>query len=246
MGIKQLCLRTLEADGQALLAAAGRDPQAPVAACPPWTVDKLVGHMGRIHTWVTHLITTRAQEPISSRDFAEGPEGDPAARIEWAAEKHAGLVEALRGVDEDEPVWGFLQGVGPARFWHARQALETAMHRWDAQAATGEPEPVDADLGVLGVDEILGLFLPRMAESTAKVSTAATMHLHCTDRDGEWLLRFGENGTTQSHEHAKGDVAVRGGGSDLYLLLWNRIGRQRLEVFGDAALLDRWAERVSI
>jgi uncharacterized protein (TIGR03083 family) len=246
VGIKELCLRTLEADGPALLAAARRDPQATVAACPEWTVDKLVGHMGRIHSWVTELVTTRAQERLSPRAFGEGPEGDPAARIEWAREKHAGLVEALRGVEEDEPVWGFVQGVGPARFWFARQALETSLHRWDAQAAGGDPEPVDADLGVLGVDEILGLFLPGMAESAAQVSTGASMHLHCIDRDGEWLLRFGADGTTLSHEHAKGDVAVRGSGSDLYLLLWNRIGHDRLQVFGDASLLDRWAQSVAI
>jgi uncharacterized protein (TIGR03083 family) len=246
MGIKELCLRTLDADGRALLAAARRDPAAAVPACPGWTVDQLVGHMGRIHSWVTELVTSRTQERSSSRAFGEGPEGDPAARIEWAAERHQKLVEALHGIDEDTPVWGFVEGVGPARFWHARQALETAMHRWDAQAATGEPEPLDGDLSVLGIDEILGLFLPHMAESAAKVSTGASIHLHCTDRDGEWLLRFNPDGTTLSREHAKGDVAVRGTAGDLYLLLFNRIGHDRLEVFGDTALLDRWAEAVTI
>jgi hypothetical protein len=51
---------------------------------------------------------------------------------------------------------------------------------------------------------------------------------------------------TVEHAHAKGDVAVRGTASDLLLLLWNRAGSDRFQVFGDAGLLDRWRAAVTV
>jgi uncharacterized protein (TIGR03083 family) len=246
MSSKALYLRTLGDDGRALLDAARRDPGAAVVAIPEWSLHKLVGHMGRIHTWAAEVVRTRSAERISSRDYSEGPD-DAATRIEWAAERHAELLDALRDLDEDEPVWNFMDNaIAPGRFWHRRQALETGIHRWDAQHAIGDPQPFDADLGVAGVDEILDTFLPRLAESATQVSRGASMHLHCTDREGEWLVRFGPEGAATTREHAKGDVAIRGGGSDLCLLLWNRIGPEGLEVFGDTSLLDRWKASVRI
>ena len=52
-------------------------------------------------------------------------------------------------------------------------------------------------------------------------------------------MRFVGDSAVITREHAKGDVAVRGGASDLLLFLWHRIPADRLEVFGDPALLDR-------
>ena len=69
-----------------------------------------------------------------------------------------------------------------------------------------------------------------------------TIHLHCTDGDGEWLVRLGADGVAVTNEHAKGDVAARGTASDLMLLVWGRIPPERVDVFGDAALLTRWQE----
>ncbi len=245
MSEKELCLRTLGEDGRALLDAARHNPSAAVAA-PGWTVHKLVGHMGRVHTWAAEVVRSRTTERISSRAFPEGPD-DPAMRIQWAAERHADLLNALRDLGEDEPVWNFMDNaIAPGRFWHRRQALETGIHRWDAQHAIGGPQPLDAHLAVVGIDEILETYLPRLAESATQVSTTASMHVHCTDRDGEGLVRFGPEGAVTTREHAKGDLALRGGSSDLYLLLWNRIGHEGFEVFGDTALLDRWKDSVRI
>jgi hypothetical protein len=43
-------------------------------------------------------------------------------------------------------------------------------------------------------------------------------------------------------EHGKGNVAARGPASSLLLLLYRRLapGEGNTEVFGDAAVLDRW------
>jgi uncharacterized protein (TIGR03083 family) len=247
MSIKELALRRLEADGPAFFAAARSDPDAAVRCCPGWTVHQLVGHVGRIHTWAAQVVRSRTDERVDSRLFPEGPD-DPGLRLDWGAERHADLVAALGELDEDEPLWVFLprNQLGTGRFWLRRQAHELALHRWDAQRAAGEAEPLDPELSADGLDELLSLFLPRMAKTTPAVSTTATMHVHCTDRDGEWLVRFGPEGPVVTAEHAKGDLAVRGAAADLYLLLWNRAGRDAVEVFGDASLLDRWAEHVRV
>jgi uncharacterized protein (TIGR03083 family) len=247
MSIKELALRRLEADGRAFLAAARRDPSAPVPSCPGWNLDKLVGHVGRVHTWAAQVVRSRTAEPISSRLFPAGPD-DPTLRLEWARERHAELLDALRGLGEDEPIWVFRpNGPGTGRFWLRRQAHELALHRWDAEQALGAPQPLDGELAADGIDELLAAFLPNMAKSAAHVSRdGATMHVHCTDRDGEWLVRFTPDGPVTTAEHTKADVAVRGPAADLYLCLWNRVSRDRVEVFGDASLLDRWAEHVRI
>jgi uncharacterized protein (TIGR03083 family) len=248
MGIKDLTLGRFAVDGPAFLDAARRDPSAAIRACPGWTVDKLVGHMGRIHTWATQVVRSRTQERIASRLFPEGPADDPQQRIAWARERHAELLAALQDLGEDEQLWTFAPaGIGPGRFWMRRQTHELALHRWDAQDAVGEADPLHPELSADGLDELLSAFLPGLTESAQQVSSdGATMHVHCTDVDGEWLVRFTADGAVTTREHAKGDLAVRGSASDLYLLLWNRTGRDAVEAFGDTSLLDRWAEHVRV
>ena len=126
-------------------------------------------------------------------------------------------------------------------FWSRRVAHETAVHRWDAQAAAGAPEPVDVRLAVDGIQEMFDLLTARPGHERVR-GDGETIHLHCTDTDGEWLVRLTPQGVAVTREHAKGDVAARGTASDLLLLLWGRVPPDRVEVFGDASLLARWQE----
>ena len=83
--------------------------------------------------------------------------------------------------------------------------------------------------------------------------TGQTIHLHATDPEladvegaGEWLITLAPEGLTVTHEHSKGDVAVRGPVSDLLLLLWNRRDTEGLQVFGDESVLDDWRAHVTV
>lgn len=125
-------------------------------------------------------------------------------------------------------------------------ARETAVHRWDAQRAHGEPQPIDAELAADGIDEVCDVMLVafrRWAEHHA-AGRGETYHFHRTDGPGEWLLRFEADDVVMTCAHAKGAVAVRGSASDLLLFLWQRIPTERVEVLGDAALLERYFELV--
>src|SRR5262249_11922066 len=127
-------------------------------------------------------------------------------------------------------------------FWARRTTHETAMHRWDAQHATGSEQAVDPELAADGVDEYLGLlaWFPRR-----RFPEAGTIHLHATDTPGEWLIRFARVGLDVGREQAKGDVAVRGPASDVLLALFGRKPADAVELFGDGALFERFREEAT-
>jgi predicted lipid carrier protein YhbT len=79
----------------------------------------------------------------------------------------------------------------------------------------------------------------------AAAGAGETIHLHCTDREGEWLVRRDAEGLTVTREHAKGDVAARGTASDLLLVLQSRLPVSAVECFGDDTILERWQREVS-
>lgn len=243
--LQELAVRTVRSDGAALAAAARRDPAAAVPSCPGWTMPDLVDHIGRLHRWVGGIVRERSREAVDVRQIPGGPQ-EMAARIEWFEEGAAALADGFAGIGEDDEVWNWRHGAQPVRFWMRRAPLETAVHRWDAQNAVAAETPVDTELAVHGVDEVGELWLPLWRPSALEVSTSESMHLHSTDTEGEWMIRFTPDGAVTTREHAKGDVAVRGTASDLYLLTWNRVGPERFEIFGDGSLLRRFAEHVRI
>ena len=70
---------------------------------------------------------------------------------------------------------------------------ETTVHRADAELALGVADPViDPVVAADGIDEFL-FNLPsarRPYPHLASLPTGASLHLHATDADGEWLIRF--------------------------------------------------------
>jgi uncharacterized protein (TIGR03083 family) len=224
---------------------AGAD--APVPSCPEWTVADLLGHVGRVQNWAATVVERRATEQIRFRELERPPE-DASERAAYVRAGGERLADALSAVDPEVPVWTFVEsatGAGRAAFWQRRQAHEAAIHRYDAQLAAGAPQPVDGALAADGVDELLTVLGPR-SFGAALAGAPATLHLHCTDREGEWLVRLTDTGFEVERAHAKGDVAVRGPASDLFLFSHNRRGTEGLEVFGDAAVLERWREQARL
>lgn len=225
----------------AALADAAREvgPDAAVPATPEWTMAKLVKHTGTTHRWARAATTSTEFPDPAGLDL--GLPDDPAAFPDWLVAGAAAFRDALATVDPDAPCWSW--GVDPhVRFWSRRMAHETSMHRWDAESATGRQAPIGHDLAVDAIDERLEHLVPSMnfdeAGAAALSGDGETVHLHATDGDGEWLLRFGGEGFSWSREHAKGDAALRGPAEDLLLYLVGRRGLDGLEVLGDAGVLD--------
>jgi uncharacterized protein (TIGR03083 family) len=222
----------------------GGDPSTPVPACPGWTITKLVKHTGTAQRWACAIVEARATEPVSpkSLDLGLPTDADTATLADWIAAGGAHLADVLDAVDPGLRVWSWA-GDDRAGFWSRRMAHETAMHRWDAQDARGTAEPIDGDLALDGIQERFDNLSATTARGGAAMTgSGETVHLHCTDREGEWLVRLGPDGAEVSRGHAKGDVAARGSASDLLLMVYGRVPADAVEVFGDAALLRRFQE----
>src|SRR5688572_17018969 len=99
---KDVYIGAIERDGQLLAEAADRGLGAIVLACPGWTVQTILVHLGRVYRSVTEHIVTRATEVIP---FEKTPSPDSFEVVAWFREGHKGLLEAMRGVDPDEAIW---------------------------------------------------------------------------------------------------------------------------------------------
>jgi uncharacterized protein (TIGR03083 family) len=240
-------LASLRTSCEGLLAtAAAADLGWSVPSCPGWDVERLVGHVGRVYRFTTGWVT----EGHGDTPLARPPEG--AAVLDWTRDGLAALEEALAGAGDSGLVRTWT-GERPPMFWPLRMAIETALHRWDAEAAVElasppgtPPTPLDPELAVEGIDELLTVLVPYRA-AEALTGAGETIHLHATDAEGEWVLTLRPDGAPRvEHAHAKGDVAARGPASDLLLFLNNRVPTDRLQAFGDTALLDRWTTSVKL
>jgi uncharacterized protein (TIGR03083 family) len=149
------------------------------------------------------------------------------------------LIERLAGADLTAPCATFA-GPSTRGWWLRRQAMETAVHRWDAERAAGAvPSAIDPDVAEPGIDEWCELESGRWFRSRPDLSL--TVHLHATDDgvgDGEWFVEVTPDGMAWDHGHRKGDIAVRAARSELFLLVWRRVDPTVLEVFGDVARLE--------
>ncbi len=205
-----------------------------------WTVRSVVGHTG----WVLRFAALSLQaEPEDRPTRSSVPEPPPGPDvISWLVESYEELASVLDAVDLASARPTFT-GPQPASWWFRRLGHELAMHRWDVESASTSPEPIDSRQALDGIDEVLEVFVPHRLHFPVLEGNGETVHLHATDiDDGEWLMTYQAESIAWERAHAKGDVAARGPVADLLLMLWGRIPPARLELFGDASLLDRWQE----
>lgn len=225
-------LSALAADSEAF-ADLATDLGAAVPPCPGWTVSDLVGHLGGVYSWATAALEAGGERPSSPRAT---PPDDPAAVVPWFLERRAAVLGALTAREPDAPAWNFTrqEGTFTVGWWRRRQALETSIHLFDLEEATGTGAPIDPELAADGVDEYLTAFLAIAARTDPGPLSGVegTLHVHCTDTEGEWVVDFSGPAPVTRREHAKADTAIRGPASDLFLWVWNRRPLDGLEVFG--------------
>jgi uncharacterized protein (TIGR03083 family) len=227
-------------DLDAAARAAGLDANVP--SCPEWTVTDLLGHVGRLHRYVARVVSERTPE-LRGEHWSEASPPPPAELFDWFAGGVDLVADVMLESGPDAPAWSWTPDK-TSGFWARRQANETAVHRYDAQLAAGTPQPVERELAVDGIDEFFDL-VPFWPHYDKVRGNGETMHLHCTDGEGEWLARVNADGLVVTREHAKGDVAARGSASDLLLFLYGRVGQDAFDVFGDAGVLTTWRATVN-
>jgi uncharacterized protein (TIGR03083 family) len=235
-------LGSLRRDGAALLTAVrAAGPDAPVPMCPGWTAADLAWHIGEVHEFWGTIVADRLDTPDA---YVQSPRPETFdATVTFAESTGAALLDALQSTDPETPVWTWASDKS-AGFVLRRMAHETAVHRLDAERAAGREHTIDADLAADGIDEFLCEFLVWVDAGAAPL--AGSVHLHCTDVAGEWLVRGDDDGVTVTREHAKGDAAMRGPAADLLLVLWRRLPLDAVEVIGDRATAERLVARTNL
>jgi uncharacterized protein (TIGR03083 family) len=235
----------------------GADLTLRVPTCPDWTLRQLATHVGRAQRWATEIVSTRSAHAIAVRDVPDGRIPDnPAEHAGWLGAGADRLIAALRQAG-DVPVWAFGQQ-RPAPFWARRMTHETAVHCADAQitvsGAAGQPgaPAIVADVAADGIDEWLTeLAAPGDGDPDAHAAGLAegeSLHVHAADvpdGTGEWLVTRDPAGITVRRVHDKGTIALRGGASDLLLVLLQRLppDTPAVQLHGDPAVFRRWLDQ---
>jgi uncharacterized protein (TIGR03083 family) len=228
----------VEREGAALGEAAAADLSASIPTAPGWDASELLRHVGVVQSRAKVVLESATMErPTVENGMLAAPPAE--GLVDWYLAGLADLVAAIRALDDpDRPAYSFSPGHRHLGFWPRRMGHETTIHRVDAEAGAGRPVgAIDPAVAVDGVDEILSVFLPALGAGRSP-GDGRTVHLHSTDADGEWLIRFTDGDLTVDVGHAKGDAAVRGPAADLLLWLWGRHPLDALEIFGDATAAE--------
>jgi len=231
--------------GRFLFAASkgGASLESSVPTCPGWDVEQLVQHLGFIYGRLALVVSARRTEAPSRSEIPAAPDGD--ALLGWFAEQRTAMLAALNAADEESVVWNWTdKSPGPMSFWFRRMAHETLIHRVDLELAQGdEATPGDTEVSADTVTEFFELFYPLFENQPLETSIGGSLHLHATDvSDAEWTIdpRLGASSFTR--EHAKADVALRGDAFGLACWTWGRLPTDRLEVFGERQIAQRFQD----
>lgn len=227
----------------------GADPSTPVPTCPDWTFKQLFRHVGRGHRWAAQMIAERLSGRLDPRDVRDGrPPDDPDAAIEWLNEGAQLVIKAVDHVGSDARVWTFL-GQRPAGWWIRRRLHEAVVHRADAALALGVDFTLPPELAADAISEWLERVSRESKRHTPALDPGQTLHLHASESalgpTGEWTVHHDEEGMWWSHEHGKGDVALRGPVTELLLTIVRRrtAADAGVEVLGDNAVWTAWLDR---
>ncbi|TPG28245.1 maleylpyruvate isomerase family mycothiol-dependent enzyme [Mycolicibacterium hodleri] len=222
------------------------DPETQVPTCPGWTMNQLLKHVGRGHRWSAQIIAERRHEPLDPREVRDGrPPEDLDGAIEWLNGGAQLVIDAVGRVGPEIRVWTF-NGPRPAGWWVRRRVHEATIHRADAVLAMGGEFDLPAELAADGVSEWIELATVSASLREPPLRRGLTLHLHASDAGlgptGEWTITHDEDGLQWSHDHTKGEAAVRGKAVDLLLALTRRRAAADggIEVLGDSAVWDAW------
>jgi uncharacterized protein (TIGR03083 family) len=246
----------------AILAAAARGLDPPIKGCPGWDVAGLTAHMGRVYTFWLKWVRERPRgfsrdafkEIAADRDArlpnytawdAAGfpKESRPDGIVPFARQAGDELDAALVDLHPEETVWTFVPSRQTGAFVFRRLAMETTIHRWDAEDAHGIAQPIDDTLARDGIDEILMMFREDPAYEDNKDRRHGQKILLREDPGPfRWLVSFDQSGITTAPDDGPADVTIAGTASDLWLFIMGRRSPEEMHIEGDTALAASWGD----
>lgn len=226
--------QAVDTEGRRLIDVAGRHPDRPVPTCPDWTARDLLVHVGNVWQSLDAMLRSESTDPPEFGGLVEPPDDD-AARTPWAEGVLGTLVATIAVTDPTLPRWTWTHDQ-TADFLQRRAHQETLVHRVDAELAADDRTPVAASHALDGIEELFSV----LVRPTGEGMPSGSFHLHQTDGEGEFMLAVVDGVITVTHEHGKGDAALRGTAEDLWLAVWRRGEMDHMEFFGDVAVAEQW------
>jgi uncharacterized protein (TIGR03083 family) len=210
----------------------------PVPTCPEWRLADLFEHLGQVFTfWRTQLEAAAPKARTEPESDVMRPGSDLMA---WFEDAVALLDAALDHRDPDEPCWNWSGADLTARWVCRRMALESAVHRYDAELSVGAPTPVGRDLAVDGIDEWLAVHLATDVPETPDASLGGVLCLACADDSAAWTVEVTGGRLRWREGRGPADAVLVGSASDLYLYSWNRRSLDALDLTGRHEVAAAW------
>ncbi|MCX4638586.1 maleylpyruvate isomerase N-terminal domain-containing protein [Streptomyces platensis] len=221
-------------------------PGVPVATCPGWTSNDILGHMA----WAYGAAMTGMDSPPDGPmpDFGQSPKDWGEALGAWDVARGK-LLERLNGIDPAATrAWVFSPAAEKtAVFWLRVVAHETAIHRLDTEHARagGESREMlesitfDAELAMDGIEEYLTLLVPAFVPRRDPITIEGDVTYRATDTDRVWHVRVRPGAVPQvvdtagTHERS---ASVTGSADAVYRELWGR--PSNAVVTGDHELIE--------
>jgi len=229
----------IRSDGDQLAEAATGHLDDPIPWCPDWVGRDVVAHTGVVHRHKLAIVAGSLQENIEPEP---APTGDDAL-LPWFREGLNDLLSVLATADPATPVHTWHPPDQSVGFWIRRMAHETAIHRGDAESASGPITPLDARLAADGVDEVLGPIMCAYTDAPRYEFEAdgrtATIRMTDTGHAAHLAFGSGRHGPGWTHHAGEArapDTVISATSSNLDLWAWGRAEPSVLLVEGDATL----------
>ena len=164
----------------------------------------------------------------------------PAGLLGWFHVGAADLQERFHAAEPADRVWTWStdNSVG---FWQRMQAIEAAVHRWDAENAMGAPQAFDAALAADAIGQTFEVMAPmRRAVAKAPPGHGERFLFQCTEGPGTWAVQFDGDAVLLGEPDDHYDIRISGTASDLALFLWRRVAASQLDAQCDTSLLNRY------
>ena len=227
-----------EVDGLVAATAAG-PADAPVPTCPGWAVTDLLAHVGEFTVFWTHVLCEGTGRPTTP--WPDMPDGDAVTVADWYRGLGDSLLRELRATAPGQSVFSWVPDRQSAAFAARRCAHEIAVHRFDAEAARGAPQPIDAALAADSIEEIFVMIAAFAAQGdgTGK-GEGQSVGLAPGDRPERWTMTMAPSGLAVDRSAGAADLTLSGSMSDLELVAYQRPALGEVTRTGDPAALDAW------
>jgi uncharacterized protein (TIGR03083 family) len=214
----------------------GADPTARVPPCPDWDVRELVVHLGRVQRfWASTVRRGEDADPERPDDSVRPGDGDDL--VAWFRAGADDLLAAVEEAPPDRPAWTWWEAPRTAGAIARHQVQEAAVHRWDAEVASGRPgSPLDPPAAADALDEFVDITLVEHPKWTPWPRGRGAIELAPSDARGagrQVLLGGAGGGST---------ATLSGTASDLLLVLYRRLPLDAVTVTGDEELAAAFAD----